>query len=216
MQPCPACQRRLKAELPAGLTTVCCNACGAQPLHVPMPPPKEARARGRKSASHHAPPLNPARAGRAPTAWNLYLREQTAVLRAELPVHTNNAAVWPLAAKNWPSVREAYAAAAALARPTGAAADEAPPQECEAADAADAGPPRESPERPRRPRQRQRREDAPPLEPSSPEEAPPSSGAQAARSARRADKAARARVRAPRNTRAPRRLGMEESDGMFD
>ena len=109
---CPSCHAYLTAKLPAGVTTVRCAGCAAGPLHVTVPPPEGKAPGGRKRASHKAPPLNPRREGRAPTAYNLFMQERVreklaAALQAGERITSQ--AAWQQAAADWPTVREAQA-----------------------------------------------------------------------------------------------------------
>lgn len=107
---CPACHRELGVQLPSGVTTVQCEPCGARPLHIVVRPPEVKPQKGRSQASHHGPPRNPLRTGRAPTVWNKYVQAEQPRVLAEA-----KAAGEPISSKeamkqlgqSWPEVRDA-------------------------------------------------------------------------------------------------------------
>ena len=108
---CPSCNTLMSAELPAGVTQVRCGSCLAAPLYTPVAPSKEERKHGRSNPSHHAPPLNPKQAGRAPTAFNLYMSNEMRNAGDKPSRET-----FSQAAQNWSAARDAAAGLTAAAR----------------------------------------------------------------------------------------------------
>ena len=73
-------------------------------------PPKVQPQKGRSHTSHHGPPSNPLRTGRAPTAWNRYVQaEERRLLQeaAEVGKPITSQQAMQLCSQSWPTVRDA-------------------------------------------------------------------------------------------------------------